>query len=817
MPARPSPLIGDEDSESRSYHKDSYMANRRGDSLGQEGRYRRTASPQTAKKSATLLSQMAELSRQQVNMQQLAQPPMPMDGDAAARDLVTEHNLSVGATAWENRNRTISGGSTTVIFTSDALKRIRREERRKTPPEIAPKPPRNHPLLLHQFSRSTAVLSRSSTEADEYAASSSSAVPARPHQAFYTSPLHAAKSTPSLVDSAGSPEGSLKNNSKWMNSVDSLDTVSSAASSSAGPGPNKQHGEEANNVTSEFGNPEDRPDIDANFPGLNYTGNDEPETEPELPKVVGEDTTALNVPKRSTSMNSGCTTASSSTSSHHHAHSHSDSGLSSLSHGCGRTSTMSPVSTLSTVSSVSSSSTGGGGQQRQGGSGPSAGSSRASLRSASIVSSVSPPESLKEEEDDDVKDDAGGICPPLGDTSNIVENVNPVAAATEESFERGSNDSGTGTLKKGVTLAMGSSAMAAMRAKEHKLPEELDCERLSREVFLADAGGDLKLQSLFVPSPQQKTLADYIEGILVIDVDASNSRRRSRTAAAAVAVNGGNNNGNLSPNLLRRKIEELKDSGESNNTAAMRIHPGSSSPNGVGVAINGSDVANVAVATNGGTNGSDCNGSTRTAAMVVAETAVELTAEAQLYRMKEELLTRIAHKLNVLRAEQLSLKEEVEANEELGAGVRDVVHRTAKPNECVKFNLHVAEIDKITSLLLGLSARLARTENDIQGLPPETTTAEKKILESKRSKLASQLDEAKSLKESIDRRSAAVSGFLHSYLGGEEFADYEHFVKMKAKLIMDGREVADKIVLGEEQLRALRESMRMTTEVVTKT
>ena len=52
--------------------------------------------------------------------------------------------------AWENRNRELSAGSTTVIFTSDALKRIRREERRKTPPEVAPKPPRNHPLLLHQ-------------------------------------------------------------------------------------------------------------------------------------------------------------------------------------------------------------------------------------------------------------------------------------------------------------------------------------------------------------------------------------------------------------------------------------------------------------------------------------------------------------------------------------------------------------------------------------------------------------------------------------------------------------------------------------------
>ena len=85
----------------------------------------------------------------------------------------------------------------------------------------------------------------------------------------------------------------------------------------------------------------------------------------------------------------------------------------------------------------------------------------------------------------------------MGDTSNIVENVIPVAAA-EESFERGSNDSGTGTLKKGATLAMGSAAAMALRAKEHKLQEELDCERLSREVFLADGGGgDQKLQSLF--------------------------------------------------------------------------------------------------------------------------------------------------------------------------------------------------------------------------------------------------------------------------------------------------------------------------------
>ena len=77
----------------------------------------------------------------------------------------------------------------------------------------------------------------------------------------------------------------------------------------------------------------------------------------------------------------------------------------------------------------------------------------------------------------------------------------------------------------------------------------------------------------------------------------------------------------------------------------------------------------------------------------------------------------------------------------------------------------------------------------------------------KREKLCEQLDEAKRLKENIDRRSQTVSGFLHRYLSSEQYADYDHFVKMKAKLIMDTREIGDKIKLGEEQIKALRESL----------
>ena len=74
-------------------------------------------------------------------------------------------------------------------------------------------------------------------------------------------------------------------------------------------------------------NPEDRPDVDSNFAALNYPGSEEREPElPELPKVIGEigeieeeeTSSTLNVPKRSTSMNSGSTTTSSSARSVHY-------------------------------------------------------------------------------------------------------------------------------------------------------------------------------------------------------------------------------------------------------------------------------------------------------------------------------------------------------------------------------------------------------------------------------------------------------------------------------------------------------------------
>lgn len=52
-----------------------------------------------------------------------------------------------------------------------------------------------------------------------------------------------------------------------------------------------------------------------------------------------------------------------------------------------------------------------------------------------------------------------------------------------------------------------------------------------------------------------------------------------------------------------------------------------------------------------------------------------------------------------------------------------------------------------------------------------------------------------------------VSKVLNKYLTEDQYADYDHFIKMKAKLIMDAREIDDKMKLGEEQQKALKETM----------
>lgn len=82
-------------------------------------------------------------------------------------------------------------------------------------------------------------------------------------------------------------------------------------------------------------------------------------------------------------------------------------------------------------------------------------------------------------------------------------------------------------------------------------------------------------------------------------------------------------------------------------------------------------------------------------------------------------MMRLDKKLVVLRAEQEAVREEGEMNEALGARVSTRISAVARPAESSKYRLHVEEVGKITSLLLGLSGRLARAENALYGMPAD--------------------------------------------------------------------------------------------------
>jgi len=75
-----------------------------------------------------------------------------------------------------------------------------------------------------------------------------------------------------------------------------------------------------------------------------------------------------------------------------------------------------------------------------------------------------------------------------------------------------------------------------------------------------------------------------------------------------------------------------------------------------------------------------------------------------------------------------------------------------------------------------------------------------------REKIQQKHDEAKSLKDGIDRRSRLVTNILRKYLSDEQFDDYEHFIRMKSTLLMDAKDIEEKIQYLQKQIQIILHS-----------
>ncbi|XP_033016770.1 protein Shroom3 [Lacerta agilis] len=181
--------------------------------------------------------------------------------------------------------------------------------------------------------------------------------------------------------------------------------------------------------------------------------------------------------------------------------------------------------------------------------------------------------------------------------------------------------------------------------------------------------------------------------------------------------------------------------------------------------------------------------------------------QAAINEKKAELIESLSHKLETLKEAKESLLADIKLNNALGEEVEALISGLCKPNEFEKYRMFIGDLDKVVNLLLSLSGRLARVENVLSSLSEDADNQERSSLNEKRKMLAGQHEDARELKENLDRREHVVLDILCNYLSGEQLRDYQHFVKMKSGLLIEQRELDDKIKLGQEQLKCLLESL----------
>ncbi|XP_054089850.1 protein Shroom isoform X2 [Zeugodacus cucurbitae] len=333
--------------------------------------------------------------------------------------------------------------------------------------------------------------------------------------------------------------------------------------------------------------------------------------------------------------------------------------------------------------------------------------------------------------------------------SEIVLRVNPAtteaASQTEDDLSAANNDADENTrLTEQPQTKEDTQQQRITLQPRQRHPIEIDCEEMSQELATLLATNE-KLVAILAP-PTHKSPTDYVSNLYNPNVPLRPAKRDVGTSTL-LRMKGHDAQEKVTVELQYAEVEVLLTNGDS-----------------------------------------------------------ESETSDLLKKKVDELMKQLNRKIRILNKEQTTLKAEAELNDELGNSLVGKLTDKVRPIEATKCRTYIDDVGQITSLLLSLSERLARIENSLSTVSAENN-AEKKSLELKRDRLLDQLAEAKRLKEDIDRRGSSVVGIVEKTLNADEFADFDYFINMKAKLIADTRDVADKIKCGEEQLNALSEAL----------
>ncbi|KAG7256764.1 hypothetical protein CRUP_014338 [Coryphaenoides rupestris] len=180
---------------------------------------------------------------------------------------------------------------------------------------------------------------------------------------------------------------------------------------------------------------------------------------------------------------------------------------------------------------------------------------------------------------------------------------------------------------------------------------------------------------------------------------------------------------------------------------------------------------------------------------------------ADITEKKRVLVSYAEERLRGLEDARGALQTEVQENAGRGEAVLALVRQHCLPLEVERYGLFIGDLERVVSLLLCLSARLARVQNALSTVDQHTDEEEKESLDSRHRLLCKQREDAKDLKDNLDRRESVVSGFLGRHLSAGQLADYRRYVQTAASLLIRQKDLEERRQLAEEQAEALRCSL----------
>ncbi|XP_054482035.1 protein Shroom1 isoform X2 [Anoplopoma fimbria] len=187
----------------------------------------------------------------------------------------------------------------------------------------------------------------------------------------------------------------------------------------------------------------------------------------------------------------------------------------------------------------------------------------------------------------------------------------------------------------------------------------------------------------------------------------------------------------------------------------------------------------------------------------------DMQSKADFTEKKRLLASHIKERLLSLEETRGALQTEIQENLAHGEALEVLVRDRCLPVELERYNLFIGDLERVVNLLLCLSARLARVQNALSTVDQHTDAEEKQSLDSRHRLLCKQREDAKDLKDNLDRRENLVSTFLSRQLSAEQLQDYRRFVQTKASLLIRQKDLEEKQRLGEEQLEALSNSLSL--------